>query len=42
MRLLELMDDEEIMESIKTDEDRALAIHNDDEADEVLSQILWA
>ncbi len=42
MNPIELMDEDEIMESIAADEDRALAIQNDDEADEVLSQILWA
>lgn len=42
MKLIELMDEDEIRAGIDTATERGLKIHNDDEADEVIAQMIWA
>ena len=42
MNLIELMEDEEIKDRITSEAEENVVIHNDDEADEVLAQMLWA
>lgn len=42
MKLIELMEEEEIRACMEQEAEGRYAIHNDDEADEVLVQMLWA
>lgn len=42
MKLIELMDEDEIRAGIDAATERGLKIHNDDEADEVIAQMIWA
>lgn len=42
MKLIELMEEEEIRACMEQEAESRYAIHNDDEADEVLAQMLWA
>lgn len=42
MKLIELMEEEEIRACMDKEAEGRYAIHNDDEADEMLAQMLWA
>ena len=42
MKLIELMDEDEIRAGIDAATERGLKIHNDDEADEAIAQMIWA
>ena len=42
MKLIELMEEDEIRDRIERQAEMPYAIHNDDEADETLAQMLWA
>ena len=42
MNLIELMEDEEIRDRVTSKAEENVVIHNDDEADEVLAQMIWA